>query len=139
MYASGCREESCSPTFVVTGALCQGGKVLIQQRRGGKPGAGSWEFPGGKVEPGEAPEEALRRELKEELGIVVVDDVHPVSFANDAHLVLLLFDCGAWTGNPEGKEGQALKWVALAELEQHEMLPLDDALVLPLLEFLMGL
>jgi len=123
---------------VVAGALCQGGKVLITQRPEGKPGAGSWEFPGGKIEPGEAPDEALRRELKEELGIVV-DDVHPVSFANDALHVLLLFDCAAWTGNPEGKEGQTLKWVALAELEQLEMLPLDDALVLPLLEYLMGL
>ena len=73
-----------SPTLVVAGAVCQGGKVLIQQRPAGKPGTGSWEFPGGKIEPGETPDEALRREMEEELGIVV-NDAQPISFATDAH------------------------------------------------------
>ena len=119
------------PTLVVAAALCQGGKVLISQRPAGKPGAGLWEFPGGKVEEGETPEEALRRELEEELG-VVVSDAYPISFAYDAHLVLLLFACACWTGEPAGKEGQPIRWVTLDELEQHEMLALDEALICPL-------
>ena len=132
------RQSRCSPTIVVACALCQGGKVLIQQRPEGKPGAGSWEFPGGKIEEGETPLVALRRELEEELGISV-SKADPVSFAVDAHFVLLLFACKEWTGDPTGKERQSLKWVASAALENHSMLPLDEALVLPLREFMMGL
>ena len=132
------RRDICLPTLVVAGALCQGSKVLIQQRPEGKLGAGSWEFPGGKIEPGETPDEALRREMEEELGIVV-NDVQPISFANDAHIVLLLFACTDWAGDPAGKEEQSIKWADPAELEQHEMLTLDDKLVLPLREFMMGL
>ena len=111
---------------------------MIQQRPEGKPGAGSWEFPGGKVDEGETPLLALQRELKEELGIMVTK-ADPVSFAVDAHFVLLLFVCKEWTGDPTGKERQSLKWVASAALENHAMLPLDEALVLPLREFMMGL
>ena len=111
---------------------------MIQQRPEGKPGAGSWEFPGGKIEEGETPLVALRRELEEELGIMVTK-ADPVSFAIDAHIVLLLFACKEWTGEPTGKERQSLKWVASAALENHAMLPLDEALVLPLREFMMGL
>ena len=81
---------------------------------------------------------ALQRELEEELGIMVTK-VDPVSFAVDAHFVLLLFACKEWTGDPTGKERQSLKWVASAALENHAMLPLDEALVLPLREFMMGL
>ena len=90
------------PTLVVAGSLCQDGKVLISQRQAGKPGAGLWEFPGGKLEPGETPEEALRRELEEELG-VVISDADPISFATDtrAHIVLLLFACTTWAGEPD--------------------------------------
>ena len=132
------RQSRRSPTIVVACALCQGGKVLIQQRPEGKPGAGSWEFPGGKVDEGETPLLALQRELEEELGIMVTK-ADPVSFAVDAHFVLLLFACKEWTGDPTGKERQSLKWVASAALENHAMLPLDEALVLPLREFMMGL
>ena len=130
--------ERGSPTLVVAAALCQGDKVLISQRPAGKRDSGLWEFPGGKVEPGETPVEALRRELEEELG-VVIGDADPISFASDAHIVLLLFACRAWTGDPTGREGQTIKWVAPAELEQHEMPPLDDELVLAVREFMMGL
>ena len=122
----------------MAGALCRGGKVLIQQRPEGKRHSGFWEFPGGKVEAGETPLEALQRELEEELGIMVTK-ADPVSFAVDAHFVLLLFACKEWTGDPTGKERQSLKWVASAALENHAMLPLDEALVLPLREFMMGL
>ena len=135
---SGTRKTRCSPTFVVAAALCRGGKVLIQQRPEGKRYSGVWEFPGGKIEAGETPLEALCRELQEELG-VSVSNADPVSFAVDAHFVLLLFACKEWTGDPTGKEGQSLKWVASAALENHAMLPLDEALVLPLREFMMGL
>ena len=132
------RRSRCFPTIVVACALCKGDTVLIQQRPAGKPGAGSWEFPGGKIEEGETPLEALSRELEEELGIIVTK-ADPVSFAVDAHFVLLLFASKEWTGDPTGKEGQSLMWVASAALEKHAMLPLDEALVLPLREFMMGL
>ena len=132
------RQSRCPPTIVVACALCQGGKVLIQQRPEGKPGAGSWEFPGGKIDEGETPLVALQRELEEELGIIVTK-ADPVSFAVDAHFVLLLFACKVWTGDPTGKERQYLKWVPSAALENHAMLPLGEALVLPLREFMMGL
>ena len=132
------RRSRCLPTIVVACALCKGNTVLIQQRPAGKPGAGSWEFPGGKIEEGETPLVALRRELEEELGIIVTT-ADPVSFAVDAHFVLLLFACKDWTGDPTGKDRQSLKWVASATLENLAMLPLDEALVLPLREFVMGL
>ena len=136
--ASGTRSTRCSPTFVAAGALCRGGKVLIQQRPEGKRHSGFWEFPGGKIEAGETPLEALRRELQEELGISVSNAV-PVCFASNAQIVLLLFACKEWTGDPTAKERQSLKWIASAALENHAMLSLDEALVLPLREFMMGL
>ena len=81
---------------------------------------------------------ALRRELEEELGMRV-SKADPVSFATDAHTVLLLFACKVWTGNPNGRERQSIKWIDSSELENHAMLPLDEALVVPLREFMMGL
>ena len=130
--------EYGSPTLVVAAALCQGGKVLISQRPAGKRDSGLWEFPGGKVEPGETPLEALSRELKEELG-VVIGDADPISFANDAHIVLLLFACRAWAGDPARRDGQAIKCIAPADVEQHEMPTLGVELALPLRGFLTGL
>ena len=82
--------------------------------------------------------EALRRELEEELG-VVIRDADPISFASDAHIVLLLFACMDWMGDPTGREGQTIKWVSPAELKQYEMPSLDDELVLPVRELMMGL
>ena len=138
MGTESCAHGCGSPALVVAGALCQSGQILIAQRPEGKPGAGLWEFPGGKIEAGEGPVEALRRELAEELGIIV-SDAEPISFANDAQLVLLLFACTVWEGELEGKEGQTIKWVLPGELDQYEMPPLDAELVLPLREFMMGL
>ena len=131
------RRSRRPPTIVVACALCQSDTALIQQRPEGKPSAGSWEFPGGKIEEGETPLVALRREL-EELGIIVAQAV-PVCFASNAQIVLLLFACKVWTGDPNGKERQYIKWIDSAELENHAMPPLDEALVLPLREFMMGL
>ena len=138
MEPVGRRQDICLPTLVVAGALCQCGQVLISQRPAGKRDALIWEYPGGKVEPGETPVEALRRELEEELG-VVIRDADPISFASDAHIVLLLFACVDWMGDPTKREGQTINWVSPAEPEQHEMPPLDDELVLPVRDFMMGL
>jgi len=122
-----------SPTLVVAAALWRDGKILISQRPQGKVGASFWEFPGGKVEPGEGLEDALRRELEEELG-VIVSEAQPVSFATDtrADIVLLLFLCMTWDGEPAGKEGQTVKWIPLDELQQQEMLVMDEELISPL-------
>ena len=117
MDTASCAHGCGSPTLVVAGALCQSGKILIAQRPEGKPGAGLWAFPGGKVEAGEGLVEALRRELAEQLGIIV-SDVDPISFANLPPLVLLLFACTVWEGELEGKEGQTIKWVLPGELDQ---------------------
>ncbi len=92
------------------------GRVLIAQRPAGKSMGGLWEFPGGKVEPGERPEEALIRELSEELGIVVKEPcLAPFSFAShaypDFHLLMPLYVCRRWEGVPQAKEHLALKWV----------------------------
>ena len=83
--------------------------------------------------------EALRREFEEET-FAAIHHADPVAFATDAsnNLVLLLFACRDWTGAPEGREGQTIKWVDSADLEHYEMLPLDEKLVLPLCEFMMG-
>ena len=111
---------------------------MIQQRPEGKPGAGSWEFPGGKVDEGETPLLALQRELEEEIGIMVTK-ADPVSFAVDAHFVLRLFVGKGWTGDPTGRKRQSIKWIDSSELENHAMLPLDEALVIPLRDFMMCL
>ena len=138
MDTESCAHDCDFPTLVVAGALCQSGKILIAQRPEGKISAGLWEFPGGNIEAGEGPVEALRRELAEELGIIV-SDADPISFANDSQLVLLLFACTVWEGEVEGKECQTIKWVVPGELDQYEMPTLDAELVLPLREFMMGL
>jgi mutator mutT protein len=110
------------------------GRVLIAQRPAGKSMGGLWEFPGGKVEPGERPEEALIRELSEELGIAVKEPcLAPFSFAShaypDFHLLMPLYVCRRWEGVPQTKEHLALKWVRPKELKDYPMPPADLPLV----------
>lgn len=117
------------------------GRVLITQRPEGKPMAGLWEFPGGKVEDGETPEATLIRELREELGIETKEAcLAPLTFAShdyqDFHLVMPLFVCRRWEGLAKGREGQALKWVRPTELRQYPMPPADAPLIAPLIDLL---
>ncbi|MDX2143144.1 MAG: 8-oxo-dGTP diphosphatase MutT [Rhodospirillaceae bacterium] len=112
-------------------------RVLLAQRPAGKAMAGLWEFPGGKVEDHETPEQALVRELHEELGIdVAAADLEPLAFAShtydDFHLLMPLFDCTRWAGRIVAKENQALAWVAAADLEHYNMPPADVPLIEPL-------
>jgi len=110
------------------------GRVLVARRPEGKPLAGLWEFPGGKVEPGERPEDTLIRELAEELDIVVKPEcLAPLTFASyaypDFHLLMPLWVCRRWTGTVRGLEGQALKWVRPRELRDFPMPPADEPLI----------
>ena len=121
--------------MVTAVALIDGdGRVLVQQRPEGKPMAGLWEFPGGKIEPGETPEAALIRELREELGIETQTAcLAPATFAIEAlgnrHLLLLLYICRKWKGIPQAIEAQALKWVRPVELHSLPMPPADKPLI----------
>jgi 8-oxo-dGTP diphosphatase len=117
------------------------GRVLITKRPEGKPFAGLWEFPGGKVEAGERPEAALIRELKEELAIDVVEScLAPLAFASHAydgfHLLMPLFVCRRWTGMARGVEGQELAWVKPLKLRGYAMPPADIPLVPHLIDLL---
>ena len=116
------------------------GRVLLAQRPEGKPMAGLWEFPGGKIEPGETPERALIRELDEELGInTAAACLAPLSFtshryaATDTqqafHLLLLLYVCRRWQGRPQPNEGGTLKWVRPQQLRDHPMPEADISLI----------
>jgi 8-oxo-dGTP diphosphatase len=110
------------------------GRVLLAQRPEGKPMAGLWEFPGGKVETGERPEETLIRELEEELGIVVKEAcLAPLTFAShtypDFHLLMPLYVCRRWDGTVIAKEGQRLAWVRPNRLREYPMPPADVPLV----------
>jgi len=124
--------------FVVAVALLdKQRRVLLAQRPAGKKMAGLWEFPGGKVEDNETPEQALVRELHEELGITVdIADLEPLAFAShtydDFHLLMPLFDCPRWQGELKGREGQALAWVSAADLNNYDMPPADLPLIEPL-------
>jgi 8-oxo-dGTP diphosphatase len=116
------------------------GRVLVSERPAGKQLAGLWEFPGGKVEPGERPEATLIRELAEELGIRVEEPcLAPLTFAShaypDFHLLMPLYVCRRWTGTPRPLEGQALKWVRPRALRDLAMPPADA----PLIPFLIDL
>jgi 8-oxo-dGTP diphosphatase len=110
------------------------GRVLLAQRPKGKAMAGLWEFPGGKVEPGEKPEDALIRELYEELGIETWSScLAPLTFAShtydDFHLLMPLFVCRKWQGVPQSREGQGLKWVPARDLRDYPMPPADVPLI----------
>lgn len=117
------------------------GRVLLAQRPAGKPMAGLWEFPGGKVEAGERPEETLIRELNEELGIVVGEAcLAPLTFAShvypDFHLLMPLYVCRRWEGIVEAREAQALAWVKPNRLRDYKMPPADEPLVAHLMALL---
>ena len=117
------------------------GHVLLARRPEGKKMAGLWEFPGGKLNPGETPEQALIRELKEELGIdVAAACLAPFAFASHAyekfHLLMPLFLCRRWKGTPVGRENQALAWVSPRRLTEYEMPPADKPLIPLLRDFL---
>jgi 8-oxo-dGTP diphosphatase len=116
-------------------------RVLIAERPQGKALAGLWEFPGGKVDPGERPEAALIRELDEELGIQVKEAcLAPLTFAShaypDFHLLMPLYVCRRWEGMVRAREGQALKWVRPRDLRAYPMPPADAPLIPPLVELL---
>lgn len=116
-------------------------RVLIAKRPEGKGMAGLWEFPGGKVETGERPEETLIRELHEELGIMVKEPcLAPLTFAShaydDFHLLMPLYICRRWEGLVEAREHAALKWVKPSALRDYPMPPADEPLIPALIDLL---
>jgi 8-oxo-dGTP diphosphatase len=116
-------------------------RVLIGQRPEGKQFAGLWEFPGGKLEAGESPEDALLRELDEELGISTKSAcLAPLSFASHSyrsfHLLMPLFVCRKWHGVPVAREHAAIRWVRPQHLRDYPMPPADEPLIAPLCDLL---
>jgi len=130
-------------TLVVACALIDtDNRVLIAQRPEGKALAGLWEFPGGKLEPGERPEPALIRELAEELGITVEEPcLAPLTFAShgydDFHLLMPLYICRKWEGMVTPREGQQLAWVRANKLRDYPMPPADIPLIAHLTDLLL--
>ena len=129
-------------TLVVACALVDADRrVLIAQRPQGKQLAGLWEVPGGKIEPGETPEAALIRELREELDIETQQAcLAPLSFAShtydDWHLMMPLYVCRKWQGTPLAREHSQLKWVRPQMLREYPMPPADEPLIAPLCDLL---
>jgi 8-oxo-dGTP diphosphatase len=116
-------------------------RVLICQRPEGKQFAGLWEFPGGKLEPGESPEGALIRELEEELGISTKSAcLAPLTFASHTyesfHLLMPVFVCRKWQGTPVAREHQDIRWVRPQLLRDYPMPPADEPLIAPLCDLL---
>lgn len=110
------------------------GRVLIAQRPFDKEHGGLWEFPGGKIEPGESPEAALVRELREELGVTVSPEhLEPLTFSSAGratrHLLLLLYRCTIWQGEPSALDAAAIRWVLPAALADYDMPPADRPFV----------
>ena len=135
MLAGGLIPNAFATIHVAAAALVDAdGRVLVQQRPEGKNMAGLWEFPGGKLEPGETPEAALIRELREELGIETqAACLAPACFASaplgDRHLILLLYVCRKWQGIAQPLEATALRWVRVHELHALDMPPADVPLI----------
>ncbi|MGD9544055.1 MAG: (deoxy)nucleoside triphosphate pyrophosphohydrolase [Methylocystis sp.] len=128
--------------LVVAAALIDAdNRVLIAQRPEGKTLAGLWEFPGGKLHPGERPEDALARELEEELGVrICAPCCAPLTFAShaydDFHLLMPLYVCRKWEGFIAPAEGQAVKWTRARDLRNYPMPPADAPLIGPLIDLL---
>lgn len=127
--------KAVSPLLLVVAVALRdaSGRVLLAQRPEGKSLAGLWEFPGGKLDPQEVPEQALCRELAEELGITVdPEDLIPLTFASHAygqiHLLMPLYACARWQGLPMPREGQNLAWVAPSDFADYPMPPADQPL-----------
>jgi 8-oxo-dGTP diphosphatase len=126
---------------VVGAAIVRDGRVLAARRSAPSELAGGWEFPGGKVEDGERPEQSLIRELREELGIEVKEPcLAPLTFASHAypnfHLLMPLYVCRRWEGFAAARERQALKWVRPRQLRDYPMPPADAPLIPPLIDLL---
>ena len=128
--------------LVAACALIDGdGRLLIAQRPQGKSMAGLWEFPGGKVEPGESPETTVIREMREELGVTIEEAcLAPFTFASHAYedfqLLMPLYLCRKWQGAVTPSEGQAVKWVKPKDLRDYKMPPADKPLVAMLIDYL---
>ena len=121
-------------TVVAAALVDSEGRILLQQRSPDRFMAGLWEFPGGKVEPGETPEAALVREIEEELGVALEPaELIPASFASaqvgECHMVLLLYLCRGWSGDPQPLDASALKWARPAKMVAEEMPPADRPLI----------
>ena len=117
--------------------------ILVAQRAPGTSLAGLWEFPGGKIEPGETPEVALARELSEELAITLLPEkLVPLGFVSYAypafHLVMLLYVCRDWMGTPQGQQGQPLRWETIAALGDLPMPPADIPLIAALRRYILA-
>jgi 8-oxo-dGTP diphosphatase len=136
------RAESRKTLLVAACALVDADhRVLLTQRPAGKPMAGLWEFPGGKVGKDETPEECVIRELREELGLdVTANCLAPLTFASHAypefHLLMPLYVCRVWQGFPRAREGQALRWLRPGDMTGLPMPPADLPLVAFLRDFL---
>jgi 8-oxo-dGTP diphosphatase len=129
-------EKNPTITVVAAALVDARGRVLLQRRAAGRAMAGLWEFPGGKVEPGESAEAALVRELAEELGIeVAAEALEPAAFASAgaidgrAPMLLLLYLCRNWRGHPHPLDAEALKWLRPEEMDAAEMPPADRPLI----------
>ena len=140
---SGVALDPARPTVLVVAValISAENRVLLAQRPKGKSMAGLWEFPGGKIEGGEIPELALKRELHEELAIgVEAEDLRPLTFASHAyerfHLLMPVYACRRWFGTLHAREGQALAWVAGDKLGDYPMPPADAPLVPVLRDYL---
>lgn len=136
-------EQSKLLTVVACAVLDADGRVLMAQRPAGKAHAGLWEFPGGKIEPGETPERALCRELYEELRIEPCEHcLQPFSFISyaypDFHLLMPLYICRQWDGIARPQDGQAIKWVMPADIRKLDLVPADKDLAMEIGDRLKG-